>query len=114
MPNTISYSDSLNVFLKAMSATEITNLGISAVSIEFMLSEMFRNKKNMREPFRMAYNGHNEYDYKMVRITKLPELNSTFTSLIGEDVNNQLVSSILRKREGAIERESPIEKIIKY
>ena len=43
----------------------------------------------------------------------MPELNSTFTSLIGEDINNQLVASILRKREGIPDRESPVEKIIK-
>lgn len=114
LPGTIEYNDSINIFLKAMQATEFTGLGVSAVSLEFMMSEMYRNKKNMRQPFRIAYNGHNGYDYKMVRIIKLPELNSTFTSLIGEDVNNQLVASVLRKREGASERESPIEKIIKY
>ena len=114
IPSTISYNDSINVFMKAMQATEFTGLGVSMVSLEFMMSEMYRNKKNMREPFRKIYNGKNPYDYKMVRITKLPELNSTFTSLIGEDVNNQLVSSILRHREGAVERQSPIEKIIKY
>lgn len=114
LPSTIEYNDSINIFMKAMQATEFTNLGVSMVSLEFLMSEMYRNKKNMREPFRMAFNGKNGYNYKMVRITKLPELNSTFTSLIGEDVNNQLIASILRKREGADERESPVEKIIKY
>lgn len=114
LPDTIPYDECLNIFLKAMQASEIDDLGISSVSIEFMLSEMYRNKRNMRQPFRMVFNGNNKFDYKMVRITKLPELNSTFTSLIGEDINNQLVSSILRKREGAVERETPIEKIIKY
>ena len=114
LPPTTAYSDAFKIFLKAMQATETKNLGLSAVSLEIMLSEMFRNKRNMREPFRKVYNGNNEYSYQMVRITKIPELNSTFTSLIGEDVNNQLVSSVLRHREGAKEKESPIEKIIKF
>lgn len=114
MPSTTAYSDAFNIFIKAMLSAEFTSLGVSAVSLEFLVSELFRNKKNLREPFRKAYNGKNEYDYKMVRITKVPELNSTFTSLIGEDVNNQLVASILRKREGIPDRESPIEKIIKF
>jgi len=114
LPNTISYNDAFGVFLNAMDACEFYKLGISAASIEIMLSEMYRNKKNMREPFRKVYNGNNGYMYKMVRITKIPELNSTFTSLIGEDINNQLVASILRKREGVKEIESPIERIIKY
>lgn len=114
LPATINYNDSINIFMKAMLATEFTNLGIAMVSLEFMMAELYRNKKNLREPFRMAYNGKNGYNYKMVRIIKLPELNSTFTSLIGEDVNNQLIASILRKREGAAENISPVEKIIKY
>lgn len=114
MPPTVAYEDVYNIFLKALEATDYPNLGLSSVSIELMLSEMFRTKGNLRQPFRLSYNGRNSYNYKMIRITKLPELNSTFTSLIGEDVNNQLISSILRKREGAEERESPIEEVIKY
>ena len=114
MPSTTAYSDAFNILIKAMLATEFTSLGVSSVSLEFLVSELFRNKKNLREPFRKTYNGKNEYEYKMVRITKVPELNSTFTSLIGEDINNQLVASILRKREGTPDRESPVEKIIKY
>ena len=114
LPKTIPYTDALQVFLNAMQATEIDSLGVCSASIELLLSEMYRNKKNLREPFRMSYTGLNPYDYRMVRITKLPELNSTFTSLIGEDINNQLVASILRKREGVKETESPIEKILKY
>ena len=94
LPSTINYNDSINIFMKAMLATEFTGLGVSMVSLEFMMSEMYRNKKNMRQPFRMAFNGKNGYDYKMVRVIKLPQLNSTFTSLIGEDVNNQLVNSM--------------------
>jgi len=113
MPKTIKYNDSFNIFINAMSASETNSLGISSVSIELLLSEMYRNKKNLHEPFRLAYNGKNDYDYRLVRIVKLPGLNSTFTSIIGEDINNQLVSSILRKREGIADRPSPIEEIIK-
>lgn len=113
IPSTTAYSDTFNIFLSAMQATGLTDLGVSAVSIEFLLSEMFRNKRMLKEPFRQAYKG-NEYDYRMVRITKLPELNSTFTSLIGADVQTQLVASILRKREGSPDRTSPVEEVIKY
>lgn len=114
MPKLISYEDSINIFFKALQATEFTKLGVSAVSLEVMLSELYRNKKNLRDPFRVVYNGKNSYDYRMVRITKVPELNSTFTSLIGEDINNQLVSSVLRTREGAEDKPSPVEQIIKF
>jgi len=114
VPVTIKYSDSLPLFLNAMVATGVTNLNLSSVSIETILAEVYRNKKNTREPFRKVYNGLNEHDYKMVRFTKLPELNSTFTSIMGEDVNNQLVSSVLRHRENLPELESPLETLVKY
>lgn len=113
LPQTTSYSDTVNIFLSAMQATGVTELGISSTSIEMMLSEMFRDRKNLKKPYRLTYNG-NEYGYRMIRITKIPEQNSTFTSLIGEDIQNQLVASILRQREGSVERPSPVEQVIKY
>ena len=91
-------------------------LGVPALNIELILSELFRTKTNMNKPYRLSYNGksYGKYDYKMVRITKVPEMNSTFTGLIGEDVNQQIVSAVLKRRTGVKERVSPIEKIIKY
>ena len=64
----------------------------------------------------MKYDGKtvSPYDYRMLRIVKIPEMNSTFTGITGEDVNQQLISAILRNREGKKERVSPIERIIKY
>jgi hypothetical protein len=116
MPDTVSYNEVFSLYLKAMQITSIMKLGISSVTLEFMLSEMFRNRRNLNQPFRLAYNGKNitEYDYRLLRIVKIPELNSTFTSLLGEDIKQQLISSVLRTREGKKDRVSPIEKIIKY
>ena len=113
LPSTTAYSDTLSLFLNAMVSTGTMNIGLSSVSVEFLLSELYRDKGNMRRPFRETYNG-NEYDYKAVRIIKVPELNSTFTGLLGEDIQNQLVAAVLRTREGAPDRESPVEKVIKY
>lgn len=113
LPPTTAYSDAFPIFLSAMKATGVMEVGVSATSLELLLSELYRDKKNMKEPFRKSYKG-NEYDYRMVRIIKVPELNSTFTSLLGEDIQNQLAASILRQREGIPDRESPVEKIIKF
>lgn len=114
IPPYIPYSDVMGIFLNAMTATKITNLGVSAVSIEFLLSELYRSKQHLQKPFRLSYKGRSDYNYKAIRITKIPQLNSTFTGITGEDINNQLVSAVLRTREGKIDRETPIEKIIKY
>lgn len=114
LPPYISYADSLNIFLRAMVASKNTGLDISGVSIEFMLSEIYRYKGAMSDPFRLHYNGKNPYDFKMIRLTKVPQLNSTFTGLTGEDINTQLVSAIVKTREGGEDKETPIEKVIKY
>lgn len=115
IPAYIAYSDVANIFFDALIASDIkTGLSVPAVSLEFLLSEQLRTKANMSNPFRKNYNGKNDYAYKMVKMTKIPQLSSTFSSLIGEDSNNQLVNSVLRTREGKTEIESPIEKIIKY
>lgn len=117
LPQYVSYDDALSIFINAMIATKATGLGVDSVSIEFLLSELYRNKKQMQDPFRLAYNGHNEYDYKMVRITKVPQLNSTFTSMSGEDITTQMASSIAKERDPNRrndDKESPIEKLIKY
>lgn len=114
IPQYVSYDDVLQLFINVMSASTYTNLAVSSVSLEFLLSELYRSKDNTRDPFRFAYNGNNEYSYKMIRITKVPQLNSTFTGLIGESINDQLVDAVVKKRENVKEKESPIEKIIKY
>ena len=114
LPSTLSYEDSFEVFMNAIIATGGWDLDMSSVSLELLLSELYRDSKNLHRPFRKAYNGHNGYDFKMVRIIKLPEINSTFTSLIGEDISNQLIASVVRSREKINEKSSPVEKIIKY
>lgn len=111
----IPYEKAYNVFINALLATgSNAALGVSSVNIEMLISELYRSKSNTTYPFRFTYNKLKPYDYKMVRITKVPQLNSVFTSLMGEDIKLQLVSSILRTREGRENRVSPIEKTIKF
>lgn len=117
LPSYISYENVLPTFLSAMVATNATGLGVDSITVEFMLSELYRNKKQMRDPFRTAYNGNNGYDYKMVRITKVPQLNSAFTAMSGEDITTQMAASIANQRDPnkkSEDKESPIEKVIKY
>jgi hypothetical protein len=115
LPLTMSYDEVFSIYVKALQVTNINaRLGVSALSLEFILSELYRNKRNMNRPFRFAYNGTNEYDYRMIKITKIPEMNSTFTGMLGEDIKQQLVSAIAKNREGRKDRVSPMEKIIKY
>ena len=114
MPPTVKYEDMLQTMLNALVATNYINLGVSGIAYEFILSTLCRSRKSMNTPFRQAYDGKNSYGYRMSRITKIPELESTFTGITGEDINHQLVSGVLKSRNKVEEKESPIEKMIKY
>jgi len=117
LPPTISYDEVYPLFARALEITKINDrLGVPSLTIEFILSELFRERKNTSTPYRIAYDGKrlNAYDYRMIRIVKVPEMNSTFTGMIGEDIKQQLVSGILKNREGKKERISPIERVLKY
>lgn len=118
IPITFKYSESINMVLKTFVITELYGkLGVPSLTYELTLSELYRNKKNVFEPFRKLISKSNsvsEYDYKMVKLTKIPELTSVFTGLAGEDSSHQIASAILRTREKKQDIVSPIEKIIKY
>lgn len=121
MPPTIKYSESLQVLLKALEATGSGGLGVGGFTYELLLSELYRNKHKMTDPYRLYLNEHpdKQYDYKMIRVTKIPELASSFTGLLGEDNAQQIVSAVVNGRlreKGEIGEESisPVEKLIKY
>lgn len=115
LPPTISYNEVYGVFLKALGITKINGkLGVPSLTLEFLLSELFRGKRDNSKPFRLTYSAKNPYAYRMIRIVKIPEMNSTFTGILGEDINQQIVSAVLKNREGKEEKLSPIERIIKY
>jgi hypothetical protein len=118
MPKTVGYSESLSIFMKLLGASGVNSgLDVSSSIVEIMLSELYRNKHNPSEPFRKLItdksNHANDYDFKMVRMTKVPQLNSTFNSLMGEDTYNQLANCIVRSREGVKDRVSPMEKLLR-
>ena len=113
LPNSIPYHDAMKLYLNMLEVSG-DNLGVPAFSLEAMLAELYRYKKDVSKAYRLKYKPTNPYDYKMVRITKIPEMNSTFSGLASEDVNHQIIAGILRSREGKKEMVSPVEKVLKY
>ena len=117
LPQTVDYQESIAIVLNLFSSSGIgSKLGVSSALVEILLSELYRNKHNPNEPFRKLLNSSSSaslFDFKMIRMTKLP-LNSIFNSIVGEDTYNQLANSIVRQREGAKDRVTPMEKLLKY
>lgn len=115
-PVTVSYGDTVNMTMKMFEAVGNNGLNTPMVSYEFLISELYRWKNDNQIPFRMKYTPQKPTDFQIIRSTKVPQVNSTFTGIIGEDISTQILSGIVRTRSGgnSIERESPLEKIIKY
>jgi hypothetical protein len=118
MPRTVGYSESILILMKLLIASGVNSgIDVSSAVLEIMLSELYRNKHNPSEPFRKLITDTrthaSDYDFRMVRMTKVPQLNSTFNSLLGEDTFNQLANCVVRNREGLKDRPSPMEKLLK-
>lgn len=115
MPQYVSYDDVFNIFSNILQITKINEgLGVSSVTLELLLSVLYRDRRNSRKPYRLTYRKDNPYQYRHTRIVKIPELTSTFTGILGQDTNQQIVSAVLNSRKGRPEAVSPIEKVIKY
>lgn len=113
VPEDVPYSKVLELF-KEISSLNGMSFGSSVIS-EFVLSELYRSKSDISKPLRLTPGGnYGENDYKAVNIKTIPSLNSTFTAISFEDINQSIISSIKKTRENEDEIESPIEKVIKY
>lgn len=117
IPNFLSYDQAYTYITNLLVATGITDsLNVSSVIIEFMMCELYRNRTNTYDAFRKYVNGNpnaNLYNYKMVNMTATPALHSTFNTLTGQDAYQQILNAILRQRSGAVDIESPMEKLLK-
>ena len=114
LPNTIPYNKILELFIKNMEINK-QNLGVSAVVLSVVISEIYRYKKDHSVPFRKVYGKGNagELDYKPANSREICANNSTFSALTFEDIDTMLVTSINKSRYKRKENESPVEQIIR-
>ena len=116
IPENIEYSKIINLYNEAISIGK-ANLGAPSCLLETMIAELCRYKDDYNIPFRKAINSNNklsQYDYKNIRLQELPNLNSVFTSLSFERVNDSIISSLKNQKNNVKQIESPLEKTIKY
>ena len=116
LPNTIAYDKLLELEINASLIT-VVNLGVTASTVELMLSELSRDPKNVNKPYRLSLGKETKPDlhaYRMASIKKIAALTSTFTALTFEDFNTSMVYSVNRGLDKDSEITSPVEKIIKY
>lgn len=116
LPKSIPYGDVLTAYVDAMNLNGV-NLNSQMCIFEFIIAELCRYKQDLNIPFRMIIGkdpSTSEFDYTSINLKRLPALNSTFGALTFEDINQSIISSLKKSKNGEEEKESPIEKVMKY
>lgn len=115
LPKIVPYSKSLEVWRKNQELNEV-HFGVSSCYLELILSVMFRNPNDMSQKFSsiVSKEGVGDYDYATASIRQICQYNSTFTALTYEDMDSMITTSLNKSRDKVKERESPVEKIIKF
>lgn len=116
LPSNIPYDKLLEIWLNNLEING-TKLGVSSTILELVISEVYRDGKDISLPFRYRSGKPekvNMLDYKSVNLKTVANYNSTFTSITFEDPDYALTTSINKLRYNEKETVSPIEKVIKY
>ena len=114
LPSFIKYNDIIKLYYDVLDSNK-TNLKSNSLTYEIIISELCRYNKDVEKPYRLALDKDpGPYDYINYNLKKLPRLNSTFASLTFEGIDDSIVSSVRRTSQGGTEKESPLERVIKY
>ena len=99
--------------LKRNFAVNGVSTGLSSVVVEAIVSEMMRDGKDPKVPFRRTA-GRTGADtgYSPAKLKDLPGLNSTFGGLSSERIKDQIQMGILSEREGKTSQTTPLEKVM--
>lgn len=113
IPTTIDYTNIFKIWLKNFQINNV-NPGVPAVTMQVIISEMYRNKKNPLQQFRkIAGKGNvNMFDYLAFNMNEVSSYTSVLSALTFERFSDKLTTSLNMTRENVAQNKSPIEKVI--
>jgi hypothetical protein len=115
LPKTVSYLKSLAVWRKDLELNKV-NLGVNSSILELILAVVHRNPNDFSQKFSKVFGkdlNMSPYDYEPASIRQICQYSSTFTAITFEDFDAMATTSLNRSRDGRLEQDSPIEKVIK-
>lgn len=116
IPSSVSYDDIFDIWEKNRNYGD-ADFNVSDSIYELIISEIYRSKKNPTDRFGMIMGKdpkHSPYDYRTASPREITKLNSTFTGMIFENVDEMISASVVRAKRGTEENISPMEKVMKY
>lgn len=106
LPENIPYNKIQDYVLKNAELCKF-DYKVSAQIIGMVISEIYRDDKDLSKPFRIA-NTDDMLAYKAISIDKVPKYTSAFTAITSDNADEAIAAAITTKGHG----DSPLEKIV--
>lgn len=115
IPNTLSYPEVITIWRENMLINSV-HFGVQSDTLEMILSQSYRWKKDPSIPFAKVYgtSGVSPYDYIAVSARDICKYTATFTAMTYEDFDAMVTSSVNRDLKNLTDAVSPFEEVIKY
>ena len=112
IPRTIKYEDIFKAWKMNLELNG-ANPGVPDSYLQTIISELYRDRRNPRQPFRMTY-GKNmaRNDYEPYNIRGVVSLSSVFSSQVFEHMSRMLTTSVNITRRGLEQTRSPVEAVL--
>ena len=113
VPRSLSYDELYFTWKKNFDINGV-NAAIPAVLIQAIISKVCRNPDNTSEEFRKLIGKKNvdPYKYIMLSMNQISAYSSVMSSMSFERFSEKLTTSLLMSKEGTVQEQSPIEKVI--
>lgn len=106
LPENIEYNKIQDYILKNAELCKF-DYKVSAQVIGMVISEIYRDEKDLSKPFRLA-DTDDMLAYKAISIEKVPKYTSAFTAVTSDNADEAIAAAMTTKGKG----ESPLEKIV--
>lgn len=112
IPRTIKYEDIFHLWKKNLEINEV-NPGVPDVFLQFIISEIYRDRNNPAKKFRFVYGKDmSNNNYQPSNMRGAVASSSVFASQIFEHMSRMMTTSINMTRRGLKQERSPIEKVL--
>ena len=112
IPKTIKYEDIFKAWKTNIEMNSV-DLGIPDVYMQHMIAEIYRDRKNPREPFRKTYGKDMSSNaYVPYNARDLVGISSVFASQTFEHISRMMITSVNTSRRGLPQNRSPVEECL--
>lgn len=112
IPRTIKYEDIFKAWKMNLELNDC-NPGVPDSYLQCIISELYRDRRNPRQPFRHVYGKDmTKNNYEPYNIRGVVSLSSVFSSQVFEHMSRMMTTSVNISRRGLEQNRSPIEAVL--